>query len=283
MNKFSEILITVVFLATIIVSKIYYDGKVKADVQAAKSSIQVEEKEKKDEIKEKINASKKEISERISPEIRTELNLIPFKTKSIEKLDKGEKATIVFLGDSTTEQNSQTNGKPGHVSIINDFLKNTYGSDVVNVVNAGVGGNTIIDMSARIDKIISINPDLVVINSGLNDVGRKISSEEFETKYKWTIEQIQQKTNAQILLRTSNKVMESDSVNKRLENDINPIVKKLSVENKTGFVDLYSYYSYHITNLGVAFNSINNDNFHPNEKGQQIIADLLLYTLLGDK
>ncbi|PTN52996.1 SGNH/GDSL hydrolase family protein, partial [Stenotrophomonas panacihumi] len=129
----------------------------------------------------------------------------------------------------------------------------------------------------------SINPDLVVINSGLNDVGRKISSEEFETKYKWTIEQIQQKTNAQILLRTSNKVMESDSVNKRLENDINPIVKKLSVENKTGFVDLYSYYSYHITNLGVAFNSINNDNFHPNEKGQQIIADLLLYTLLGDK
>ncbi|AMR06356.1 SGNH/GDSL hydrolase family protein [Bacillus thuringiensis] len=281
MKKISAILITIIFLATITIGKSYYDDKVKADVQKAHSSSQVEEKKHKEEVKGKVNASKKEISERISPEIRNELNLIPFKTKAIEKLDKGQKATIVFLGDSTTEQNFQTNGKPGHVSIINDFLKNTYGSDIVKVVNSGVSGNTIIDMSARIDKIISINPDIVVINSGLNDAGRKISNEDFETKYKWVIEQIQQKTNAQILLRTSNKVMESDSVNKRLETDINPIVKKLSDENKTGFVDLYSYYSYQITNLGVPFKSINNDNFHPNEKGQQIIADLLLYTLLG--
>ncbi|EEL77683.1 NADH dehydrogenase subunit 6 [Bacillus cereus AH676] len=123
MKKISAILIGIIFLATITIGKIYYDGKVKADVKKAQSSSQIEEEKKNNEVKEKINASKKEVSERISPEIITGLNLIPFKTKAIEKLDKGEKATIVFLGDSTTEQNFQTNGKPGHVSIINDFLK----------------------------------------------------------------------------------------------------------------------------------------------------------------
>ena len=93
MKKISAILITIIFLATITMGKSYYDDKIKADVQKAHSSSQVEDKKQQYEAKEKINASKKEISERISPEIKNELNLIPFKTKAIEKLDAGKKAT----------------------------------------------------------------------------------------------------------------------------------------------------------------------------------------------
>ena len=44
MKKISAILITIIFLATITMGKSYYDDKIKADVQKAHSSSQVEDK-----------------------------------------------------------------------------------------------------------------------------------------------------------------------------------------------------------------------------------------------
>ncbi|PFN11495.1 SGNH/GDSL hydrolase family protein [Bacillus cereus] len=278
MKKLS-VLMAIIFLVTCFLGKTYYDSKIKADVQGAQHKGKTEKQEHDNSFKKQISKVKTDVSSQISADAKKEFNLVP--TKAFEKLENGQPATIVFLGDSTTEQNSQTNGKPGHVSIVNDLLKNTFGSEKINVINAGVSGNTIVDMSTRIENVINANPDLVVINSGINDVGKKVSNAVFEEKYKSIIEQIQNKTQAQIILRTSN-VTKDDWVNKRLEKEINPIVQKLATDYKTGFVDLYSYYNYQIKNNNMELDSINNDNIHPNEKGQQIISDLMLYSLMGE-
>ncbi|MRS25917.1 SGNH/GDSL hydrolase family protein [Bacillus sp. RIT694] len=280
MKKLS-VLMAIIFLVTCFLGKTYYDSKIKADVQGAQHKGKAEKQEEENSLKKQISKVKTDVSSQISADAKKEFNLVPFQTKAFEKLENGQASTIVFLGDSTTEQNSQTNGKPGHVSIINDLLKNTFGSETINVVNAGVSGNTIVDMSNRIENVINANPDLVVINSGINDVGKKVSNAIFEEKYKSIIEQIQNKTQAQIIIRTSN-VTKDDWVNKRLEKEINPIVQRLATDYKTGFVDLYSYYNYQIKNNNMELDSINNDNIHPNEKGQQIISDLMLYSLMGE-
>ncbi|EOP36308.1 hypothetical protein IKI_04405 [Bacillus toyonensis] len=280
MKKLS-VLMGIIFLITCFFGKTYYDGKIKADVQSAQRKGATEQQDEESSLKKQISKTKADISNQIPSDAKKEFNLVPFQTKAFEKLENGQPATIVFLGDSTTEQNSQTNGKPGHVSIVNDLLKNTFASEKINVINAGVSGNTIVDMSNRIENVINANPDLVVINSGINDVGKKVSNAVFEEKYKSIIEQIQNKTQAQIILRTSN-VTKDDWVNKRLEKEINPIVQRLATDYKTGFVDLYSYYNYQIKNNNMELDSINNDNIHPNEKGQQIISDLMLYSLMGE-
>lgn len=280
MKKLS-VLIAIIFLVTCFLGKTYYDSKIKADVQGAQHKEETEKQEEENSLKKQISKVKNDASNQISDDAKKEFNLVPFQTKAFKKLENGQAATIVFLGDSTTEQNSQTNGKPGHVSIINDLLKNTFGSGIINVINSGVSGNTIVDMSNRIENVINANPDLVIINSGLNDVGKKVSNDVFEEKYKSIIEQIQSRTKAQIILRTSN-VTKDDWVNKRLEKEINPIVQRLAADYKTGFVDLYSYYNYQVKNSNMELNSINNDNIHPNEKGQQIISDLMLYSLMGE-
>src|SRR5690606_23935751 len=106
-------------------------------------------------------------------------------TKSIDtnvfkKLNNGERVKIVFLGDSTTEQNYQTNGKPVHVGIIQKKVEDIYGKNV-EIVNAGHSGDSIEEMLKRTETSVTKHkPDVVIINSGINDVRVGMSNEEFK-------------------------------------------------------------------------------------------------------
>ncbi|GKU82969.1 GDSL-type esterase/lipase family protein [Niallia sp. NCCP-28] len=204
------------------------------------------------------------------------------KTDILDKLNSGEEVTIVFLGDSTTEQNKYTNGKLGHVERIKKALSTVYGGKV-NVINAGISGNTIIDMSKRLDNdVLSHKPDLVIINSGINDARKGVSMAEFKTTYENIIKRIKNETDANIILRTSNVTL-GENTNYMLREKINPIVKSLSKEYDIGFIDLYSYYAKVVMNDPFGIDKYNYNRLHPNEIGQKIISDLILYSLLNPK
>ncbi|WP_157827661.1 SGNH/GDSL hydrolase family protein [Niallia nealsonii] len=204
------------------------------------------------------------------------------KTDIFDKLNRGEDVTIVFLGDSTTEQNKYTNGKAGHVELINKALSHVYG-DKVTVINAGVSGNTIIDMAKRLDSdVLRYKPDLVIINSGINDARKGVSMADFKTTYENIIKRIKNESDATIILRTSNVTL-GEKINYMLREKINPIVKSISKEYDIGFIDLYSYYAKVIRNDPAGIDKYNYNRLHPNEIGQKVISDLILYSLLNPK
>lgn len=74
--------------------------------------------------------------------------------------------SIVFFGDSITELGVKPNG---YISILKDSLARR--SSHIKVFGAGVSGNKISDLLARVDNdVITKKPNLVVVYIGINDV-----------------------------------------------------------------------------------------------------------------
>ena len=93
--------------------------------------------------------------------------------------------TIAFLGDSVTqgcfEVFFKNNGEVETVYDVNcayhSYLKNIlttlYPNVAVNIINAGISGNTAEQGYARIERdVMKFQPDLVVVCFGLNDCGQ---------------------------------------------------------------------------------------------------------------
>ena len=80
----------------------------------------------------------------------------------------GPRDKIIFLGDSITEQGG---GPRGYVTIVTDSLRAKYGEHAPAVINAGISGNKVTDLQARLDRdVLSKKPTVVVVYIGINDV-----------------------------------------------------------------------------------------------------------------
>jgi isoamyl acetate esterase len=78
----------------------------------------------------------------------------------------GQPARIVFFGDSITEMGAAPGG---YVSLIRDSLQ--HRGSTAEVIGAGVSGNKVEQLQARVDKdVIARHPTTVVIYIGINDV-----------------------------------------------------------------------------------------------------------------
>jgi len=196
-------------------------------------------------------------------------------SKFIGKLENGEPATVVFLGDSTTEQNATTNGQPNHVGLLKTWLENKYGG-LVTVRNAGVSGNTVKMMWQRAWKdVLQYNPDLVVICSGINDhggTGVSISVEEFTENYNRLIQEILSQTGADIIIRSSN-ITQTQSTNNALINYTNAS-KAVADRYGLGYFDLFNKMISDRDAGLISLTSLMNDNVHPNAKGHEYIFEL---------
>ncbi|WP_165069320.1 GDSL-type esterase/lipase family protein [Marisediminicola senii] len=67
-----------------------------------------------------------------------------------------EKDTVVFLGDSLTEAGAWGEWFPD-----------------LNVINMGVGGSTTDDLLGRLDDIVAVHPDEIIVLIGTNDLGTR--------------------------------------------------------------------------------------------------------------
>ena len=92
---------------------------------------------------------------------------------------------IVFFGDSVTEGVFELidNCKDGFVSVFDKQnvyhsllikkLSETYPNVEFTGINAGIAGQSSADGLARIDKVLALNPDIVVVCFGLNDISKR--------------------------------------------------------------------------------------------------------------
>lgn len=197
-------------------------------------------------------------------------------SKLINKLKSGEPATIVFLGDSTTEQNATTNGLPNHVGLLTTWLESLY-PGLVTVVNSGISGHNITMMLERLHKdVISKNPDLVIACSGINDQGGtyNIPLDEFRKNYNVLVQEIISQSDTDIILRTPNVVMSaatSDAIN--VYNDVTRAIAK---RYNLGLFDLYKVMKDDIAKGVINLTTTGpflKDSVHPNENGHAYIFE----------
>ena len=90
---------------------------------------------------------------------------------------------VVFLGDSITDGDTLP-------LLIAQALQEA-GIAPPTMINAGVGGDTISMMHARLDRdVFARNPSVVLINAGANDAGRKITSADYAEDLKAITDQL---------------------------------------------------------------------------------------------
>ena len=138
------------------------------------------------------------------------------------------KADIVFFGDSLTYYGDFSLAFPNKA-----------------VCNLGLRGDTIQGLIDRVEQVRMLEPTLVFLMGGINDVAR-VSADEFEKLYdQWLDSIIQVLPEATIIVQNILPVNTKEfsiSCNNNQINDFNNRIQKVSEERNLVFMDVHSMY-----------------------------------------
>lgn len=119
---------------------------------------------------------------------------------------------ILFQGDSVTDAgrdrsdpSDMGNGYPRYASAM---IQDSFSDTEFEFVNLGISGNRTEHLVERLESdLIEINPDIVSILVGVNDVWHhyafeyvETTDEQFETNYRTVLDAVKSRTNARILM-----------------------------------------------------------------------------------
>ncbi|WP_417392132.1 SGNH/GDSL hydrolase family protein [Gimesia sp.] len=211
---------------------------------------------------------------------------------------KADQVTIVTFGDSTTA----TRGPLVVYSMILAQELPAAGSPV-KVVNSGIGGHTTQQAVARFEKdVLQHDPDLVVIQYGINDSAvdvwrdppatqSRVSVEQYAANLRKMIRQLKEKQ-LDVILMTPNSLRWIPRMQKLygkppydpedvqgfnvLLKSYAAAVRKIAKEEHVPLVDVYAAFENYDKQPNQAADNLLLDGMHPNTKGQKLVADLLL-------
>ena len=213
---------------------------------------------------------------------------------SCENMNDNQPAKIVFLGDSITQQAEDF--EDGFISLIRQNLV----QDKFELVGKGIGGNKVSDLLTRYKSdVIDLNPDIVFIYIGINDVWHKYdfgtgSDIDLYEKGLRTIISDIKSLGSKIVLCTPTVIGENTGdfvlgnqfkdveTMEKMNGDLDTfseVVRKLSNEYGTELLDLRKIFMDYL-----AENNTNNDSagilttdgVHLNEQGNKLIADQMI-------
>ncbi len=192
---------------------------------------------------------------------------------------------VIFLGDSITEAGA---AQGGYVSLVADSLQ-ILDKDIT-VLGAGISGNKVPDLLARLDRDVLIHdPTHVVIYIGINDVWHHFEFDNvtgtapdiFEGGLKTLIDRIAQ-DGATALLCTPSVIGEdtgSDTgVNQRLM-EYAQIVRKVAQQKNVHLCDLRASMETYLAeqNTDRAYEGVlTTDGVHLNAEGNRFVADFMI-------
>lgn len=153
----------------------------------------------------------------------------------------------------------------------------------VEVINAGIGGNTTADGLARFDRdVLAPRPTHVVLMFGLNDswidagkTASRLTVADYRDNLRQMIAQLKQRQ-VTVVLMTPNPAL-APTYGPERNVTLKPYVEAvrgLAREQQLELVDVYARLA-ELALEGVELNTLFTDAMHPNPAGQQWIADLL--------
>ncbi len=180
-------------------------------------------------------------------------------TKKLEAAENGEKLTMAYLGGSITE------GKK-YSTPFSNYVKSTFAAGGFTEVNAGLSGtSSVVGLVRSESNIVEKNPDIVFIEFSVNDHEDIMYKKCFES----VIKKFLDLPNEPAVVILINRAQGGFSSQKQMipvgENFDIPIISMDNALTKafnSGFLGKGDYFS---------------DEYHPHDKGGQLIADCLGY------
>lgn len=200
------------------------------------------------------------------------------------RLQAKEPLTIVCVGDSITYGVGAGGPRGAYPGKLQALLRERFGYDGVRVVNSGVGGVEVPQGSVLIPRdVVPYEPDLVTVLYGYNDLASgAVTRDQFKTALEVFVDRVRRLTRgrAEVLL-VSSLPGTSEEAWERLAVGAE-VVREVAREKRTGLCDAGAAFR----NLGretlIAQYFRSGDPAHPNPKGQELLARLLLEAIAGE-
>ncbi len=192
--------------------------------------------------------------------------------RSIERLVEGIPLRIVALGDSLTEGWMVSKG---YIDFLKEMIEEKYSNCNIEVINRGIPGDTSSEGLYRLRRdVIENGPDLVFIQFALNDAYCGSTPEKFEKNILAIVENIQNYTDAEILLITSIFILN------RRENDFVETfydrLKNISESKGIPLASVHNYWKDKVSG-GVDYKDlVQSDQVHPTIEGYRLMAEAIM-------
>lgn len=200
------------------------------------------------------------------------------------------KTRIVFFGDSITEAGVKPNG---YVTLVRDSLRNRADADRFEVIGAGVSGNRVPDLQARIDRdVIERKPTLVVIYIGINDVwhwalfNKGTPKDQFRSGLVDLIRKINS-VGAKVILCTPSVVGEKHNGGNPLDAQLDAyaaISRSVAAETGAQLLDLRRDFAEKLTVAnanGIEKGVLTTDGVHLNDAGNRFVASEMISAIFA--
>ena len=186
----------------------------------------------------------------------------------------------VALGDSTGAGVGARDG--GYVARLFKRLEERRPDSKLS--NLCVSGSTTEDLIRdQLQKGVALNPDLVTVGIGINDIGHGLTLEQFAKNYDQILSTLQEKTHATIVvtnipdISTAPKI--PSSMRSEYQRQIDEFGKRLEeIANKHG-VTIFDVYTITKRELPEHPEYFSADGFHPSDQGYELWASQMWPTL----
>jgi len=186
----------------------------------------------------------------------------------------------VALGDSTGSGVGARNG--GYVArLFKRIEERRPGSQLSNLC---VSGATTADvLRGQLDRGVALNPDLVTVGIGINDIGHGVSLEQFSKNYEQILSTLKEKTHARIVVGNLPDVSSAPRIPASMRNEYQRQIVQFSrrleeIASQHG-VTIFDIYTITTEELGSHPEYFSIDGFHPSDEGYQLWADKMWPTV----
>ncbi len=185
----------------------------------------------------------------------------------------------VALGDSSVEGIGASKPHRSYASIIYSTILETHKN--AEYYNFGKNRAPIKQvLNEQLDKTINLNPSLVTISVGANDIRLKTKLTTFEKDLRVLIGRLQSETTAEIVINNIPDFSLAPAIPKHLKkissimiNRFNRVIQKVAKEYGITFVDLYVHSKVFAKHYP---ESVGDDKFHPSDFGYALWATTII-------
>jgi acyl-CoA thioesterase-1 len=206
-------------------------------------------------------------------------SFIRFYISRLSKKDPSKPFVFIAIGDSTVEGVGATHPSRSYTGIIYAMIKEQFPKATYhNFGKFGASSKSVIE--EQLDKAIALNPDLVTISVGANDINEKVLPPKFGRNLRTIIETIQRETHAKIVINNLPDFTKSAAISlmhRKLSGLViskyNKAIEKVTSQYDVFFIDLYKHsrvYAKHYPEL------IAEDKFHPSDFGYALWANTIM-------
>jgi acyl-CoA thioesterase-1 len=199
----------------------------------------------------------------------------------VKNLESGARPVrVVCFGDSITGVYYHTGSRRAWTDLLGIALKKAWPAAQVEMINAGISGNTTTAALARIDRdVLAKKPDLVAVMFGMNDVVR-IPPQEYERNLTTIADRCAQ-AGAAVVFCTPNSVVENPQRSNAKLAAYAAIMKRVAATRGWPVADAFANYDALAKSDPARWTLLMSESIHPNLNGHRRFAELIASALAG--